>query len=168
MYIVYGITTTCTSSQLVISGKMASSCLHLAVALIVLWQLVLSSCSHSDTEVRVASSCGLTNSDEASACVSIDDAMSTMTFGSDVILEPGRHLVTQSHDMRNLWNISISGATQTGVSIACEDGIGFSFTNVSGLIIANLTIDGCGLHGETLENRISTLNDHRYLVLDDV
>ena len=141
------------------SCKMASSCLQLAVRL-ALWQLVLCSGSFSDMQVRVASNCDPpdTGSVEGDACVSIDDAMSSLTFGSEMILEPGNHLVTQSHDMRDLLDISIRGATQHGVLIACEDGIGFSFTNVSGLIIANLTIDGCGLHGDTLESRMNALN----------
>lgn len=99
------------------------------------------------------------NSADPQPCFTIDDAMDALVSDSSIILEQGIHVVTQSHSVYSLQNIVLSGIYERGVYLMCEDQVGLSFINITGLTIANLTVHGCGLLREGLQSALNTLKE---------
>ena len=93
------------------------------------------------------------------SCFDLDGALRELTSGMTLILEPGTHLVEQSHHnvTRDLTDITITGSGVHETRINCTDGVGFSFIGMANLSIINLTITNCGVTGEPLRNTVDLL-----------
>lgn len=92
-------------------------------------------------------------------CVRIDEALDALTSDSVIILEQGMHLVTQPHIINGLRNVSLIGASRSGVYITCVDSAGLGFLNIVGLSLVNLTVHDCGMQGEQLQNATDILHE---------
>ena len=138
---------------------MATSCL---LFIVLYCQLFLGSESY---DITVAAGCSNTGSGESEvqpsnhSCVSIDEAIEALASDSEIFLEQGIHVVTRPHNVRHLRNVSLTGASGSGVLVTCGDDIGLSFVNISGLTFTNLAIQGCGLSGEALQNTTDALSE---------
>lgn len=79
-------------------------------------------------------------------CWEIDDALEMLASDITLMLQPGTHLLNRNHDTitaSGLQNVSIIGVSSDTV-VTCAKNVGFTFMNVSGLIISNITVVRCG------------------------
>ena len=94
-------------------------------------------------------------------CVEIDEALTSVASGMTLHLRPGLHTISNSTIVRNLANVSITGATETATEraiITCKESQGLAFFNISRLFLSRVTISNCGLSGEMLAEMGSTLS----------
>ena len=91
------------------------------------------------------------------ACLDINQAMGNLSSDSRLVLKRGTHRLDRPHVMSHMSNIALVGTHESDVRLTCDDDVGLGFFNVSGLTIANVTIHGCGLSGEGLEDVVGGL-----------
>ena len=123
--------------------------LWLALLLLVLTSIFQSFCS-SQSLVFVDSECDVANE----SCYDLDDALDHLTSNTTLGLESGTHIICRSHvqGLRNMSDVSIVGDGREETVVSCEGEFALSFINVTDLMISNLTITGCGLTGNSLQD----------------
>ena len=89
-------------------------------------------------------------------CTDLDSALSTLRPNTNLQLQTGQHVLRQYHGsaLWNLVNISLIGSSRDAVSITClaGSGTGLAFINVTNLVVANITINSCGLTNSSLKD----------------
>ena len=91
------------------------------------------------------------------SCITLDDALMTLTSNTTLELESGTHYVNQFTLISGLHNINLIG--EGGATVACAEGVGLAFVNVSDLSFENIVIDGCGLTGKNLGETVMLLKE---------
>ena len=128
--------------------------LWLALLLLALTSIFQSFCS-SQSLIFVDSECDVANE----SCYGLDDALDDLTSNTTLELESGTHVIRRSHvqGLRNMSDVSIVGDGREETVVSCADEFALSFINVTNLMISNLTITGCGLTGNSLQDAASLL-----------
>ena len=94
-------------------------------------------------------------------CTDLDSVLSTLRPNTNLQLQTGQHVLRQYHGsaLWNLVNISLTGSSRDAVTITClaGSGTGLAFINVTNLVIANITLDSCGLTNHFLQNAVDSL-----------
>jgi hypothetical protein len=106
-------------------------------------------------------------------CVELDEALVSTVSGITLYLRPGTHVIHNSTILRNMSNISIIGqaapgdcnATKNEVIITCDEGQGLLFSQISRLLLKDVTISECGAQGEALNETINIVYDHIQFVV---
>jgi len=95
-------------------------------------------------------------------CLSLSDALQTVSSNTTLYLDPGTHLIDQFIPIYGLHNVSIVGVGGGGggieAVITCADNVGLAFVNIMNLIIQNVKIVSCGLTGQNLTETLALLN----------
>ena len=87
---------------------------------------------------------------ETPVCVTLGCGLSRDFVTSNMVLSlsPGEYVLDSFSIIQDLTNFSLIGeGLSHEVSITCTESVGFAFVNISGLILQNLTVRGCGLNG---------------------
>ena len=94
-------------------------------------------------------------------CTGLTEALQEIQSDTTLILIPGdEHVLEQYVLVHDLWNITlVSGSKQSHVTITCSEGVGLAFINITNLTLQQLTIQGCGLSGGSLQNATVAVND---------
>ena len=101
-------------------------------------------------------------------CFELDEALMNMVSGMTLYLQPGTHIIHNSTILRNMSNISIVGQAaaedrsviKDDVIITCAEGQGLLFSQISGLLLKDVTISECGAQDEVLNETINIVYDH--------
>ena len=112
--------------------------------------------------IVVSSDCSVTSQNatgDSQACINIDQAIDMTDSDTQLSLSEGIHYLTQPRVMRDTSNIMFVGASESGVHLECVNASGIGFVNVTGLVLANVTIHSCGLTGESLQAAMDLLKD---------
>ena len=95
-------------------------------------------------------------------CISLSDALRTVSSKTTLYLDPGTHLIDQFTPVYGLHDVSIIGVGGGGdgieAVITCADSVGLAFVNVTNLTIQNVRIEGCGLTGQNLTETVALLD----------
>ena len=95
-------------------------------------------------------------------CISLSDALRTVSSNTTLYLDPGTHLIDQFTPVYGLHDVSIMGVGGGGdgieAVITCADSVGLAFVNVTNLTIQNVRIEGCGLTGQNLTETLDLLD----------
>ena len=98
---------------------------------------------------RITSGSGL--EDQPSQCYTLDGALMAIQTNDTLLLSSGTHTLRDPavSVISNISDVSIIGnlSNHNEVIVTCEEGVGFSFVNVSGLVLSGLTVEGCSLSG---------------------
>lgn len=101
----------------------------------------------------------------------LSEAIVNISYGTELHLLPGCHYIETYTLIQNVANIRMIGeGSRSQVIITCAPGLGIAFFNVSKLLIANVTIDGCGLNSSHLlefQNTIQEITELFFLLEDD-
>ena len=84
--------------------------------------------------------------------VTIGDALENLTSNTILRFTPGVHVLQISSINHGLENVSLIGDGQLSTIISCEEGGGLAFVDVVGLTIESITVQQCGMSGESLSN----------------
>ena len=135
--------------------------LWLALLLLVLTSIFQSFCS-SQSLIFVDSECDVANE----SCYDLDDALDHLTSNTTLELESGTHIICRSHvqGLRNMSDVSIVGDGSEETVVSCEGEFALSFINVTNLMISNLTITGCGLTGNSLQDAARSIIDLNFYI----
>ena len=87
-------------------------------------------------------------------CLNLTQALELIQDNVEVMLEPGEHFLPSTDStsilIKNLSGVSIIGLSENSndVNITCGDGIriGFAFSGINQLTLANLTLKGCAIN----------------------
>lgn len=109
-------------------------------------------------ESSVSSLGQVNGSSEDQPCMDFSDAMDNLNSDSIMLFEPGTYTITRSHAIHGLRNVSFIGASENGVYLSCEDRGGLGFVNITDLTIANLSLNGCGIHESSFFDALITVN----------
>ena len=92
-------------------------------------------------------------------CISLGDALQTISSDSTLYLRPGTHCIDQFIPINGLKNVSIVGCGDgTETVITCADSVGLIFVNITDLTIRNVRIEDCGLSGQNLTETLALLD----------
>ena len=107
--------------------------------------------------LQVSTWCSGGNQD---GCVVLTDALKRLNSNEYQVLNlsSGTHRVTDHVPISNLSDVSITGAGEDKVVVTCDEGIGLSFVNITGLILEGLTVNGCGLTGVLVDDFLEGIN----------
>ena len=84
------------------------------------------------------------------------NSLQNISSDSVVSLESGVHCLSEVVLVRGVNNITLVGGntTQGPAIITCNDGVGLIFLNISGLVLRNIEIRGCGVTGDSLAQAV--------------
>ena len=125
-------------------------------------------------EVTVEPNCSTSRptSNSSRSCVELDEALANTTSGTTLYLRPGTHTIHNSTILRDMSNISIIGqatedrsVTKREVIVTCNEGQGLLFSQISGLLLKDITISECGARGEALNQSINLVYDQTQFVV---
>ena len=109
-------------------------------------------CPAISIEVQVlpdlASDCSrLANNHSGDAAININTAIANVSSNTTLRLQNGCYLVKNFTLLQDLSDISLIGSGSETTIVKCQsDGeVGLAFVNISGLVLSDLTITGCGL-----------------------
>ena len=88
-------------------------------------------------------------------CVTLGDALMGLDSDTTLELASGVHYVSNFTLITGLHNVSFIG--EDDATIACAEGVGLAFVNVSDLSFERVAIDGCGLTGRNLDKTVTSL-----------
>ena len=88
-------------------------------------------------------------------CTTLTDALVALDSDTTLELESGVHNVSNFTLITGLHNVSFIG--EDDATIACAEGVGLAFVNVSDLFFERVAIDGCGLTGRNLDKTVTSL-----------
>ena len=95
-------------------------------------------------------------------CISLSDALRTVSSNATLYLDPGTHHIDQFTRVYGLHDVSIIGAGGGGgrieAVITCADTVGLAFVKITNLTIQNVRIEGCGLTGQNLTKTLDLLH----------
>ena len=96
-------------------------------------------------------------------CLSLSDALRTVSSNTTLYLDPGTHLIDQFIPICGLRNVSIVGVGGGGdrieAVITCANNVGLTFVNITNLTIMNVRIENCGLTGQNLTDTLDLLDE---------
>ena len=94
-------------------------------------------------------------------CTRLTEALQEIQSDTTLLLLPGdEHVLEKFVLVRDVRNVAlVSGISQSNVTITCSEGVGLAFVNITNLTLQELTIRGCGLSGESLENATTVVNE---------
>ncbi len=106
---------------------------------------------------------------EPSNCTSgkthLDTALQNIKANEVVQLSAGDHCIsTFNTTLESLNNVTITGVGS--VTVHCAAGRGLAAFNTKGLVISNITFDGCGADNEAILDFIDKLNDIMYFIFN--
>ena len=87
---------------------------------------------------------------------SLHNVLSALQNDCSLVLSSGQYQLEQYILVSNLTNVRISGQNKT-VVISCNENVGLAFINVTGLVIEDVRIEGCGLSGTNLDLAVSEI-----------
>ena len=119
----------------------------------------------------VAAACPANETDCRTLIHYLQDQTNYLSNGVVFIFERGVHSISERPDkspfvVRDLGNVSLLGPSNGAAIVRCSGSVGLAFLNVSGLVIENITIDGCGMKltrsflEQPMHNLTSTLLGH--------
>jgi len=90
--------------------------------------------------------------------VTIGDALENLTSNTILRFTPGVHVLQISSINHEFENVSLIGDGQLNTIISCVEGGGLAFVDVVGLTIENITVQQCGMSGESLSIVLNITN----------
>ncbi len=111
--------------------------------------------------INVSPSCSSALGSGNDSCLDIDMALREIRSGSTLLLEPGTHIIEETHhgELYNLSNITVTGCGVHLTTITCTESNGLAFISTRTLIFANFTITNCGITGENLNSSLTLLKE---------
>ena len=99
----------------------------------------------------------------------LDEALANIVSGTTLYLLPGTHTIHNSTILKDMSNISIIGQPEDcedgEITITCLEGRGLLFSQISGLVLKDITISECGAMGEALNETINMVYDRVQFVV---
>ena len=122
-----------------------------------------------ELDVIVDVDCSTFNVTSAGGCMELDEALANIVSGTTLYLLPGTHTIHNSTILKDMSNISIIGQPEDcedgEITITCLEGRGLLFSQISGLVLKDLTISECGAMGEALNETINMVYDRVQFVV---